>query len=101
MILTAGLLALTWATLRAVVPAVERGAAVLLAVSAVAVIVPMLLASHWAAATNLAGLDALSIPVMARAHGVGNAFGFTLLGLLGWRRALSLAPVFPPVTSPR
>ena len=31
------------------------------------------------------GEPALSIPDMARTHGVVNAVGFTLLGLLGWQ----------------
>lgn len=96
-----GLLALAWVVLRLVVPTVERGAAILLAVSALAVVVPMLLATHWAAAVNLAGFEALPIPVMARTHGVANALGFTLLGLLGGRWALSRAPAPWPVTSPR
>ena len=85
-VLTAGLFALSWLTLRHVVPDVtDRLARVLLVVSALAVLVPMLLALQWAVGWNY-GTPALSIPAMARTHGVVNAVGFALCGVLGWRR---------------
>ncbi|MGH3440886.1 MAG: YndJ family transporter, partial [Nitriliruptorales bacterium] len=85
-LLTAGLLLVAWVVLREVVPAADdRLAAALLAISALAVIVPMLLAVQWAVGANL-GTPALSVPDMARTHGLANALGFSLLGLLGWRR---------------
>lgn len=85
-VLTAGLFALAVLTLRLVVPAVrDRAAKALLAVSSLAVFVPMLLAVQWAVGANY-GTPALSIPAMAQTHGVLNALGFTLCGFLGWRR---------------
>ena len=56
---------------------------VLLSVSALAVVVPMVLAVFWAAGQHL-DVPALDIPTMARVHGILNAFGFSLAGLLGW-----------------
>jgi hypothetical protein len=85
-LLTVGTYAYAWLVLRHVVRAVPRGAAWLLGASAVSVIVPMLLAVQWAVGANL-GTPALSIPAMAATHGVANAVGFCLLGVLGWRRA--------------
>ena len=85
-VLTAGLFGLAWLTLRHVVPTAEdRAARVLLVVSSLAVLVPMLLAVQWAIGWNY-GTPALSIPVMARTHGVVNAVGFSLCGVLGWLR---------------
>ena len=85
-VLTAGLFALSWLTLRYVVPAAtDRWTQVLLAISAVAVLVPMVLAVQWAVGHNF-GTPALSIPMMARTHGAVNAVGFALCGVIGWRR---------------
>jgi hypothetical protein len=55
----------------------------LLQVSAGAVFAGMVLSGMYAAADYL-GSDALTIPQMARTHGILNAVGFCLLGLLGW-----------------
>lgn len=63
----------------------DRPASLLLGVSAIAVVVPMLLAVQWALGANL-DLPALSVPNMIRTHGAVNAFGFALLGLAGWWR---------------
>jgi hypothetical protein len=85
-VLTAGLLLAAWLTMRLVVPGVEdRTARVLLIVSSLAVVLPMVLAVQWAVGWNY-GTPALSIPVMARTHGVLNAVGFSLCGVLGWLR---------------
>lgn len=85
-VLTGGLFALSWLTLRHVVPHVSDGPARwLLAISAVAVLAPMVLAVQWAIGWNF-GTPALSIPAMAQTHGVANAVGFALCGVLGWRR---------------
>ena len=54
----------------------------LLEVSALASIAPMILAVSWAAG-NYWKVPMLSIPDMARTHGVLNAFGFVLCGLVG------------------
>lgn len=83
-LLTIGLWLLAWITVRHAVRRVRRLPGVLLALSSAAVVVPMALAVQWAVGTNL-GTPALSIPDMARYHGVTNAVGFTLLGVIGWR----------------
>jgi hypothetical protein len=54
----------------------------LLAISGLAVWVPMVLAVAWAAGQHW-NVPALSIDAMARTHGVANAFGFVLCGLVG------------------
>lgn len=72
--------------LRAVPGVRPVGASVLLAVSGLAVWVPMVLAIAWAAGQHWA-VPALSIPDMARTHGVANAVAFVLCGLLGRRLA--------------
>jgi len=62
----------------------EDGAArLLLQVAAGAVFAGMVLSATYAIADFL-GSEVLTIPQMARTHGVLNAVGFCLLGLLGW-----------------
>lgn len=68
-----------------VIGGVDRASAWLLGASAISVIVPMVMAVQWAVGQNL-GTPSLSIPDMARTHGVLNVVGFCLLGVLGWRR---------------
>jgi len=58
-------------------------ARVLLQVAAGAVFASMVLSGAYAVA-DFAGSDVLTIPQMARTHGILNAVGFCLLGLLGW-----------------
>lgn len=58
----------------------------LLGVSGLAIWVPMVLAVAWAASLYV-DVPALSIPDMARTHGVVNAFGFVVPGLLARRLA--------------
>lgn len=85
-VLTAGLFVLAWLTLRMVVPSASDAVGrALLIVSSVAVFVPMLLAVQWAVGWNFS-TPALSIPAMARTHGVLNAVGFSLCGIIGWLR---------------
>lgn len=83
-LLTAGLWLLAWEIVRRIGPALGGLAGTLLVVSAVATLAPMILAVQWAIAANY-GTPALSIPDMARWHGVTNAVGFAFLGVLGWR----------------
>jgi hypothetical protein len=66
----------------------------LLCVSSVAVVASMVLAVDWAAAEHWP-LPALSIPDMARTHGIANAFGFVLCGLLARRHTTSTATAVP------
>jgi hypothetical protein len=58
-------------------------ARILLQVAAGAIFAGMVLSGMYAVADSL-GSDALTIPQMARTHGILNAMGFCLLGLLGW-----------------
>ena len=58
-------------------------ARVLLQVASAAVFGGMVLSGTYAIADFL-GSDVLTIPQMARTHGILNAVGFCMLGLLGW-----------------
>jgi hypothetical protein len=71
--------------LRAVIGRRASEATVLLAISGLAIWVPMILAVAWAAGQHWR-VPMLSIPDMERTHGVANALAFTLCGLLGRRR---------------
>jgi hypothetical protein len=73
---------------------------VLLAISGVSVWFPMVLAIAWAAAQHW-DVPALSVADMVRTHGVANAFGFTICGLVaGWlgSRAVTSVPTAEAVT---
>jgi hypothetical protein len=69
-----------------------RGARLLLAVSGVSLLAGMALAAAyaWGSYWGPAWLD---IPLMLRTHGVLNALGFALPGLLAWNLVESAAPV--------
>ena len=58
-------------------------ARILLQVAAGAIFAGVLLSGSYAI-TDYLGSDALTIPQMARTHGILNAVGFCLPGLLGW-----------------
>ncbi len=58
-------------------------ARILLQVAAGAIFAGMVLSGVYAVA-DFVGSDALTIPQMARTHGILNAVGFCLPGLLGW-----------------
>ncbi len=99
-VIAAGLLGVAHVLFWWVRPAVATTPArLLLTVAALAVVAPMLLAVHWAIAANV-GWPALSIPWMARTHGALNAFGFSFLGLAGWRLLGRLPPEPPGPVSP-
>lgn len=61
----------------------EATARMLLQVAAGAIFAGMVLAGAYVIA-DYAGSNALTIPQMARTHGILNAIGFCLPGLLGW-----------------
>jgi len=63
--------------------AASRPARVFLHIAAVSVFLGMMLSCVYAIA-DLRGSDVLPIPQMARTHGLLNAVGFCLCGLLGW-----------------
>lgn len=96
-ILTAGMWLVGWLTWRDVRGAgtdpVTRG---LLALSASVLAVTMLLALDWALG-EATGLPHLPIAWMAATHGVLDAFGFALCGVLAWRR---LRPFPSPAAIP-
>jgi hypothetical protein len=83
LLLVASVLGLAILTLVAVVPLLKRRIArVLLACSALSSVATMLLAAVYALG-SIVGL-ALTIPEMVLAHGMVNAFGLVLCGLLAW-----------------
>jgi hypothetical protein len=61
----------------------DVAAGVMLQLAAGAVFASMILSSVYAVA-DFVGSETLTIPEMARTHGILNAVGFCLLGLLGW-----------------
>ena len=86
-VLLAGLLATSWSAGRHAVRALpDRVARILLRTAALVTPVSMLLAVHFALG-RAAGLPHLSIPETAATHGVLNALGVGLCGLLAWHRA--------------
>ncbi|MGW0391737.1 YndJ family protein [Streptomyces sp. NPDC003042] len=85
-VLTAGMWAVALATWRDIRPgARDRTTGVLLATSAVVLVVTMLLALWWAAG-EATGIAHPTLTWMAATHGLGNALGFALCSLLAWRR---------------
>ena len=82
--LAASLLLLALLILFAIVPALKhRVAQLLLIISANAVIVTMIFACVYATG-RYAGITTVTVPLMAQVHGLSNAFGFVLCGLLAW-----------------
>jgi hypothetical protein len=70
--------------LRSCVKKLQSGTArVLFQVASISVFVGMVLSTAFAVA-DFRGSDVLPIPQMARTHGILNAVGFCLPGLLGW-----------------
>lgn len=72
----------------------------LLAISALSVLVPMVLAVWWTAGLAF-DLPHLSMTLTAATHGVANAVGYTLCGLLGWRQTLRQKATAPGTPEPR
>ncbi|HEV2756977.1 MAG TPA: YndJ family transporter [Actinomycetota bacterium] len=90
----AGLTVASVLTLRWVVPPAGAATRALLAVSSLSVIASMTLAVAYALGHWL-GTAAPSLPVMVRTHGVLNAAGFALAGVLGWLREERATPPAP------
>lgn len=63
---------------------VRRVPRLLLAVSAASLVLAMILAALYAFG-EYREITTISLPLMARTHGLLNGPGFTVLGLLGWR----------------
>ncbi|MEV6303370.1 YndJ family protein [Actinoplanes sp. NPDC051861] len=85
-VLTAGMWAVGWLTWRhARGGRYDRLTAVLLGISAVVLAASMVLALSWALG-EATGLPHPSLGWMAATHGVANALGFAVCGIVGWRR---------------
>jgi len=86
-VLTAGMWTVGWLTWRDVRPrSADRVTRALLGTSAVVLVVTMLLALSWAAGHVWDVVPHLSVTWMAATHGVANALGFAVCGLLAWGR---------------
>lgn len=84
LLLASSLVSAAGLTVFVVLPRLERRSArVMLAVSAASVTAAMLFAGIYALG-KYNGRDWLDIPEMAAVHGVINALGFSLCGLVGW-----------------
>jgi hypothetical protein len=70
---------------------VYRPAQLLLTISAISVLAGMLL-TYLYAISEFTGYHLISIPQMVAIHGLVNALGFALCGLLGWN-LLALSPI--------
>ncbi|WP_238012955.1 YndJ family protein [Dactylosporangium sp. AC04546] len=88
-VLTAGMWLTGWLTVRLRRDA-DRTTRALLVTSAVVLVATMVLAVDWALG-RATGLPHLSLSWMVATHGLGNALGFALCGVLAWRRFV-LAP---------
>ncbi len=97
--LAVGLWLLAFVQAIRIAPTMPQRPRLLLRISAASVLVPMLLAVQWAVGTNL-GTPALSIPDMARTHGVLNALGFSTAGVAGWRLAFREFAAAQPIEEP-
>lgn len=86
-VLTAGTWAVGWLTWQEVRPrSTDRVTRALLATSAVVLVATMVLALSWAAGHVWEAVPHLSVTWMAATHGVANALGFAVCGLLAWGR---------------
>lgn len=83
-VLTAGMWMVGWAMWRRSRTA-DQATKVLLTVSAAVLVVTMLLALSWALG-HVVATPYLPLEWMVATHGVANALGFALCGLLAWRR---------------
>lgn len=90
-VLTVGLYLVATTAWVAVAPQLPRRPQLALRVAAAAVVVPMLLAVHWAAGATF-GFPSLSVPMMARTHGVVNALGFVVPALVAFTAAARTRP---------
>lgn len=85
-VLTAGMWVVAWVTWRDVRPtAPDRLTRWLLVISAATLSATMLLAVDWALG-HVVDVPYLPLDWMVATHGVANALGFALCGILAWRR---------------
>lgn len=86
-VLTAGIWAVAWLTwTRVRTRTRDRLTRALLGTSAVVLVATMLLALSWAAGHVWDVVPYLPLTWMVATHGVANALGFAVCGLLAWRR---------------
>ncbi len=86
-VLTLGMWAVAWVMWRDVRSrSTDPATRLLFAVSSVVLGATMLLALSWAAGHVWPAVPYLSLDVMAATHGVANALGFAVCGLLAWGR---------------
>lgn len=84
-VLSAGMWLVAWLAWRQAPAAPDRVTRALLVVSAAVLVATMALALQWAWG-EATGTPHLPLATMAATHGVGNALGFALSGLLAWQR---------------
>jgi hypothetical protein len=103
-VLTAGMWAVAWVTWREVRPrSADRITRALLGTSAAVLVATMLLALSWAAGHVWDAVPHLSVTWMAATHGVANALGFAVCGLVAWTRLRdepAAAPTSAPTSAP-
>jgi hypothetical protein len=87
-VLTAGMWLVGWALWQRSRETTDQAGRVLLTVSASVLVVTMLLALSWALG-HVVDTPYLPLEWMVATHGVANAVGFALCGLLAWRRVLA------------
>jgi len=81
--LALSLFALAMLTMFVIAPEMRPLPRLLLILSAMSVIVTMIFACLYAFG-RFAGIETVNIPLMAQVHGISNALGFVLCGLLAW-----------------
>lgn len=82
-VLAASLFVLAMLTMFVIAPKMNPLPRLLLVLSSLAVVVTMMFACLYAFG-RFAGIETVSIPLMAQVHGISNALGFVLCGLLAW-----------------
>lgn len=84
-VLSVGMWLIGWLAWQQAPTTSNRVTRTLLVTSALVLIASMVLALQWALG-EAAGTPHFSLATMAATHGVGNALGFALCGLLAWQR---------------
>lgn len=81
--LALSLFTLAMLTMFLIAPTMKPLPRLLLVLSSISVVVTMIFACLYAYG-RFAGIETVSIPLMTQVHGVSNALGFVLCGLLAW-----------------
>lgn len=83
LVLATSLFGLAMLTMFIIAPTMKPLPRLLLVLSSMSVVVTMMFACLYAYG-RFAGIETISIPLMAQVHGISNALGFVLCGLLAW-----------------